>query len=43
MSEVKKELKDAIARCESLEHTSLEQAFKLNKAYESLKEAWADA
>ena len=43
MGEVEKELKDAIARCESLEETSSEQSSKLTKARESLKEARANS
>lgn len=43
VGEVEKELKDAIARCESLEQTSSEQASDLVKARESLKEARANA
>ena len=43
VEEVEQELKDAIAKCESLEQKSAEQASKLTKALESMKEAWVDA
>ena len=43
VGEVEKELKDANTRCESLEQKSSEQASKLTKALESLKEARVDA
>ena len=43
MGEVEKELKDAMARCESLEQKSSEQASELTKALENLKEARVDA
>ena len=43
MGEVKQELKDAIARCESLEQRSSEQASELTKTLGSLKKAQVDA
>ena len=43
VGEVEQELKDAIARCKSLEQKSSEQASELIKAIESLKEARVDA
>ena len=43
VEEIEEELKDAIARCESLGQKSSEQASELTKALESLKEAWVDA
>ena len=42
VGKVKEELRDTIARCEFLEHKSLEQASELTKALESLKEARVD-
>ena len=43
MGEVEQELKDTIAKCESLEKKSSEQASELTKALESMKEARVDA
>ena len=43
MGEVEQELEYAIARCESLEQKSSEQASELAKALENLKEARVDA
>ena len=43
VEEIEKELKDAIARCESLEQKSSEQASELTKALKSLKETRIDA
>ena len=39
VGEVEHELKDAIAKCESLEQKSSDQASELTKALESVKEA----
>ena len=43
VGEVEQELKDAIAKCESLEQKSSEQASELTKALESAKEARVEA
>ena len=43
VGEVEHELKDAIAKCESLEKNSSEQASELTKALESGKEARVEA
>ena len=43
VKEIEQELKDAIARCESLEQKSLEEDSELTKALENLKEARLDA
>ena len=43
VGEVEKELKDAIARCESLEQKSSSQASELTKSLESVKEARVEA
>ena len=43
VGEVEQELKDAIAKCESLEQKSSEQASELTKALESMNEARVEA
>ena len=43
VGEVEQDLKDAIAKCESLEQKSSEQASELTKAFESMKEARVEA
>ena len=43
VGEVEQELKDAIAKCNSLEQKSSEQAFELTKALESAEETRVEA
>ena len=43
VSEVQQELKDAISKCESLEHQVLDQKSELSKALQSAQEARTEA